>query len=156
MKEAMKYRVRLTLVTLILFAAGTAVSQERGFGIGVMMGEPTGVNGKGWISSRSALDGGLAWSFRGDGYLHAHMDYLWHFTDVINSTQQVIPYLGIGGRLTGFRSAAVVGVRVAGGLAWLPSGSPLDVFVEVAPIVDIIPETRASANAGVGVRIFFR
>jgi hypothetical protein len=152
----MRYQGCLVLTALVLFSVGTSTAQERGFGIGVMMGEPTGLSAKGWITSRSAFDGGLAWSFRGDGYMHAHMDYLWHFTEVINSTQQVIPYLGIGGRLTGFRSAATVGVRVAGGLAWLPSGSPLDVFVEIAPIVDIVPETRASANAGVGLRIYFR
>ena len=152
----MKTRCFVFIVAAILCAAPDARAQDRGFGLGVIMGEPTGVSGKGWISSRSAIDAGLAWSFRGSGYLDAHMDYLWHFHDLTNTNEQVIPYLGIGGRITGFRSAATAGVRVAGGLSWLPEGAPLDVFIELVPIVDVAPETRLSANGGVGLRFYFR
>ena len=152
----MRCRRCVSLAAAILMIVATGRSQEKGFGMGVIMGEPTGVSAKGWLSSRSAIDGGLAWSFRGDGYIHAHMDYLWHFQDITNSTQQVMPYIGMGGRITGLRSAATVGVRVAGGLSWLPDGSPLDVFLEFAPIVDLVPETRLSANGGIGARFYFR
>ena len=152
----MKWRRRVSLAAAILFIVSSARSQERGFGMGVIMGEPTGVSAKGWVSSRSAIDAGLAWSFRGDGYIHAHMDYLWHFHDLTNVAQQVIPYIGIGGRITGLRSAATAGVRVAGGLSWLPDGAPIDVFIELVPIVDLAPETRLSADGGIGARFYFR
>jgi hypothetical protein len=49
-----------------------------------------------------------------------------------------------------------VGIRIADGLAWLPQGAPLDVFLEVAPNIDLAPETELSANVGIGVRFFFR
>jgi len=152
----MKYRNIPTLAVATLLLAFPVRSQEKGFGVGVIMGEPTGVSAKGWLSSRSAIDAGLAWSFRGSGYIHAHMDYLWHFHDIAATTDQVMPYIGIGGRITGLRSAATAGVRVAGGLSWLPGGAPLDVFIELVPIVDLVPETRLSSNGGIGARFYFR
>lgn len=143
-------------IIAVLLAATSAASQEKGFGLGVVLGEPTGISAKGWVSPRGALDAGLAWSTRGTGYVHAHMDYLWHFKEVVNTSQQVLPYLGIGGRILGSRNTAIAGVRIAGGVAWLPAGAPLDVFLEIAPIVDLAPATELSVDGGIGIRFFFR
>lgn len=148
--------VTYILVTMVVIVTG-AMGQERGFGLGVIFGEPTGISAKGWISDRSAIDGGLAWSFRNDGYINVYVDYLWHFRDVFNNQQSIIiPYLGVGGRIVGDRGSATTGVRIAGGMSWLPAGAPLDVYLEFAPIVDLAPETRFNANGGLGVRFYFR
>jgi hypothetical protein len=40
-------------------------------------------------------------------------------------------------------------------LVWIPKNAPIDVFIEVAPLLDIIPETDFSFNGGLGVRFFF-
>jgi hypothetical protein len=146
----------LFVIAMIACVACGAQAQGRGFGLGIIMGEPTGLSAKGWVSSRGAIDAGLAWSFRGQGFLHAHMDYLWHFQDVINTRHQLMPYVGLGGRIWGNNGRAIAGLRVAGGLSWLPADTPLDVFVEIAPVVDLTPETEASVNGGVGIRFYFR
>jgi len=145
----------LCAVIALLVASSAATGQDRGFGIGVILGEPTGVSGKGWLSSRSAFDAGLAWSFRGNGYIHAHMDYLWHFADAVNTEQQILPYLGVGGRVVGRNGSSIAGVRMVGGFAWLPEGTPLDVFLEIAPVLDLAPATEMSVNGGLGMRFFF-
>jgi hypothetical protein len=151
----MKSFVFCAVMTLCVSSLSWA--QGRGFGLGVILGEPTGISAKGWVSSRGAVDAGLAWSFRHRGFLHAHADYLWHFHDVVNSRHRVLPYLGIGGRLLGRNNdSAVAGVRIVGGFSWLPVDVPLDVFLEIAPIVDLAPETETSLNGGVGVRFYFR
>jgi hypothetical protein len=148
-------KIVLIIATIIL-GSSTMHAQGRGFGLGVMFGEPTGITAKGWLSARSAFDMGLAWSLRHDGYVNAHADYLWHFHDIVTTEQQVLPYLGIGGRVAGNNGSARAGVRIVGGLAWLPAQTPLDVFLEIAPIVDLAPSTSSSLNGGVGVRFFFR
>ena len=131
-------------------------AQNQGFGIGLILIEPTGVSAKGWVSENNALDLGLAWSFQKEGSFHAHADYLWHFPEVISSTEQFTLYTGIGARILARRKDnALLGVRVVGGLAYWPRGVPLDIFVEVAPIVDLAPATELSANGGIGVRFFF-
>lgn len=141
---------------MFVFAISSAASQGRGFGFGVILGDPTGISAKGWVSPRAAVDAGLAWSTRDAGYVHAHMDYLWHFKDVVNTSQQVLPYVGVGGRILGNRNTAIAGVRVAGGVAWLPAGAPLDVFLEIAPTVDLAPETELNVDGGIGIRFFFQ
>ena len=47
-------------------------------GIGVMLGEPTGISLKIWNNERTAIDAGLAWSFSGRNAVHLHADYLLH------------------------------------------------------------------------------
>lgn len=148
--------VIVTALICCVLAVTSASAQERGLGLGIIVGEPTGLSVKGWMSSRTAIDAGIAWPFRSEGYLHAHVDYLWHFQDIVNTRQQVIPYLGVGGRVLGREHSSRFGLRMSGGLAWLPAGVPLDVFFEIAPIVDLAPETQLSANVGIGARFFFR
>ena len=144
----------LSLATLCL--SSVAIAQNQGFGVGLILIEPTGISAKGWVSENNALDLGLAWSFRNEGSFHAHADYLWHFPEVISSTEQFTLYTGIGARILARRKDnALLGVRVVGGLAYWPRGVPLDIFVEVAPIVDLAPATELSANGGIGVRFFF-
>jgi hypothetical protein len=48
------------VVTIVLFIfASVAIAQERRFGLGVILGEPTGISAKLWISPVNALDFGL-------------------------------------------------------------------------------------------------
>lgn len=147
---------RLALAgVLIAMISVSATAQRHNFGLGVIAGEPTGLSAKGWISSRGAIDAGLAWSFRREGFIHAHMDYLWHFHDAIESEHQVIPYVGVGGRVGGTNGSAVAGIRVPVGLSWIPESAPIDVFLEVVPVIDLTPATEFTAQGGLGIRFYF-
>jgi len=146
---------RLALLsTLLLAMTSLGLAQDRGFGLGAIFGEPTGISGKYWVSRQNAIAGGLAWSFRGDGFLHVHADYVWHFPDAIRSSEKFPLYVGIGGRIR-FDDPARVGVRIPFGFAWWPRGVPLDIFLEIAPILDLAPATEFELNGGIGVRYFF-
>ncbi len=52
----------------LFFTIQGAVAQDRDFGIGVIIGEPTGISAKLWTSPVNALDFGLGWSVRGRSY----------------------------------------------------------------------------------------
>jgi len=150
----MKFR---TLVFVLLCTAPLcALAQDRGFGIGVILGEPTGISAKYWVSTRNALDAGLAWSFRHKGYVHIHADYLWHVPLKIEGVNQLAFYVGIGGRLGISSGSALLGARIPIGLVYWPQSVPLDLFLEVAPILDLTPATEFSVNGGVGIRFYFR
>ena len=150
-----------TIAFLILaLAAGiftnTATAQRNGFGLGLVLGEPTGFAFKGWMDSRSAIDGALAWSFLHSTSFHVHVDYLIH-TEALTKRGDMPAYYGIGGRIkTGGRGSDRIGVRVVGGLAYYVPGSPIDIFVEIAPILDFAPSTDFQVNGGIGARYFFR
>jgi len=148
------------VIVIISFTATSTFAQRSGTGLGLMLGEPTGVNLKSWISESSAFDVGLAWSFTHEGSLHIHADYLYHNYNLINSD---IPfYVGIGGRIKlhntseGGKDDARLGVRVPVGLDFFIKDIPVDIFVEIAPIVDLTPSTEVTFNGGVGFRYFFK
>lgn len=155
-----KYSRHLIITLLILFwgGAGAAYSQtdraeSHDFGFGVMLGEPTGFTVKSWLGSRSAFDIGAAWSLSGkEEAVHLHADYLFHswFEDPGN----LAFYYGIGGRII-FSGDATAGVRVPFGLNYLFDVAPFDLFVEVAPILNLNPDIEFAGNGAVGLRYYF-
>lgn len=151
----MKTRWILVAVFLVLLSI-SSYSQTRGFGVGIIVGEPTGLSAKYWISTQNALDFGLGYSFVKKGRVHFHMDYLFHNQNIFRSQENFALYYGPGFRLkTVENEDARLGVRFNVGLVWLPRNAPIDVFVEVAPLLDIIPATDFFVNAGLGLRFFF-
>ena len=156
------------VITLLLFIlASVTIAQERHFGLGVILGEPTGISAKLWVSPVNALDFGLGWSVGGDrinyngrydggSRVHFHMDYLWHWFDAIHSSERFPLYTGIGGRInTGAGYDASAAVRGVFGIAWLPNQVPIDVFLELVPSLQVVPSTGFGIDAGLGARYFF-
>ncbi len=152
----------------VLFAVQGSVAQDRAFGLGVIIGEPTGISAKLWTSSANAFDFGLGWSFGGDrigkykGYynggrrVHFHMDYLWHSFEAIRSSERFPLYYGIGGRInSGAGYDGSLAIRGVFGIAWLPHNTPIDVFLELVPSLQLTSTTGFGLDAGIGARYFF-
>jgi hypothetical protein len=156
----------LVFTLLSTFLADLA-AQDHGFGLGVIVGEPTGISLKNWMQNSKALDGALAWSFEGEGFIQLHGDYLFHNFTLLKVEKGKLPfYYGIGGRIRFIDGddggkgrdkddEARLGVRIPLGLACLFAKAPLDIFLEVVPILDLIPKSEFDLNAAVGVRFFF-
>ena len=53
------------------------------FGIGIIVGEPTGVSFKVGRTGRNAIDAAVAWSLSGDNDLHLQADWLYNNFDLI-------------------------------------------------------------------------
>ncbi|MFA4839932.1 MAG: hypothetical protein WC703_10710 [Candidatus Neomarinimicrobiota bacterium] len=140
------------LVALSLFSFASAQSK---FGLGVILGEPTGISGKMWMGQKTALDAALAWSSGNNDAVHVHVDYLWHNFSLIKAPSGKLPfYYGIGGKIT-LADETRVGVRVPLGIDWILAGPPIDVFLEIVPALDIVPDTDFGIDAGLGVRYNF-
>ena len=147
----MSYR---TVLILLLILTSYSFSQSSGFGVGLIVGEPTGISLKNWISQKRALDAGIAWGFGRKGALHLHADYLIHEYELIKTIHGQLPiYYGVGGRIL-FSSDSRIGVRGVIGLDYMFEEVPLDIFLEIAPIFDLVPSTDLSFNAGLGIRYF--
>ena len=143
----------LTGVLLWVFQpAAYAQSAEDTFGIGIMLGEPSGITIKKWLSEKTAFDLGAAWSLSGEEAIHIHSDFLIHvpFPD----TPKLAFYYGIGGRVI-LSDTPHTGVRVPIGLNFIFTRVPFDSFVEIVPIVDISPETGVAGNGAIGIRYYF-
>ncbi len=143
--------------TFFLFFVSLVQSQDRGFGLGIILGSPTGISGKYWVTGSNAVDFGFGYSFaRHGGRLHLHADYLWHSFNIIRSSERFPIYYGIGGRFkVRENDDGSLGIRGVIGLNWLSRTLPLDVFLEVAPIFRIFPSTSLDFDAGLGARFWF-
>ena len=159
----------LTFLTFILLVVvQTSMAQERKFGLGIIIGEPSGLSAKLWTSNVNAFDFGLGWSIGGDrisrydgsynggSRVHMHMDYLWHSFDAIHSEERFPLYYGIGGRINsgaGYNSSAAV--RGVIGVAWMPRQTPIDIFLELVPSLQLTSSTGFAIDAGLGARYYF-
>jgi hypothetical protein len=147
--------------------AGRAFEANKTFGLGLMLGAPTGLSGKYFLSSSNALDFGVGaiGYYRGRDGLHLHMDYLWHPVSLASTPDFELPlYFGIGGRFFDFDDANdqayAFGVRAPLGIAFDFTNTPLDVFLELALVVDFFSGYRdnvgAELDGAVGIRYYFR
>ncbi len=147
-------RKHITSIILTIICVN-GISQGNGLGLGLILGEPTGISAKFWTNTKNSLDAALAWSFVHDGALYLHGDYVWHNFKLIHISQGKLPfYYGIGARLVAGNNA-VLGTRIPLGLNYLFHSIPLDTFIEIVPILDLLPATRFWVNAAIGIRYFF-
>lgn len=152
----------MTAATLFSLPTAAEARTNRKFGAGVILGDPTGLSAKYFLDRRHALDFALNYDLNDDEF-HFHAGYLLHLNSLGHDLQ---PYVGIGGRLRVHdhdhhhhhdhdHDDTHLGARVPLGLAWMPGRTPIDIFIEVAPVLNVIPDMDVDVDAGLGVRYWF-
>jgi hypothetical protein len=138
------------LTTVNLFA------QEHKFGLGVMIGAPTGISAKYWVSEDNALDFGLAYSFvESTNALSIHADYLYHENRWFPKFDRMDFYYGYGVRIRSSNDQTSLGARGVAGLAIMLKEAPVDIFIEIAPVFKLIPSTALNLDVALGARYYF-
>jgi hypothetical protein len=133
----------------------------RGLGLGIILGEPTGINIKLLLSPPAAFDLGVAWSFVDQanvGYnFIMYADYLIHFFGVVNIPYgQFGFYCGVGGLVNIQASEFQVSLRIPLGVTYILDEVPLDIFLEIVPGMEIFPQTLFRAFGGLGVHYLIK
>ena len=144
------------LLLVVVVACGVSSAYGGSFGLGIILGEPTGISFKQWVSTRHAFAGAAAWSFGNVSAFHVHLDYLYHGPLGVGiESGGFLYYVGIGGRLKAVEDDSRIGVRVPLGLNYVFDDAPIDLFFEIAPILDVVPSTDFRMNGSLGIRYFF-
>ena len=158
-------------ITLAIPSLSQAQEYEKGlFGIGLIVGEPTGVSAKYYLGEDAdyAVDGAIGAGLIDTG-IHAHGDFLLHPWILERQEAFDMPlYVGPGLRFLledggrGLDDIVHVGIRGVVGALFDFRKLPLDVFIEVAPILewkfsdnDDEAGLGFSINAAAGVRYYF-
>lgn len=157
MKESRKtVKMFMCFILTAMLSLSIAKAQGQGFGLGVILGEPSGLSGKLWIGEETAIDGALAWSFGSNSNLLLHADYLFHNFDLFDVQEGELPlYYGLGGRIK-LADEINASVRIPVGIDYIFANAPLDIFFEVVLMLDLVPSTEFNLNGGIGVRYFFK
>lgn len=140
-------------------ASSSSSGPSRRFGLGIMLGEPSALTGKFFLSEANAVQLHLGYAFRRHHRLVVIADYLFHINGLIPPIERagtLTPYVGIGGRLGTYDDDhAFFGVRIPAGMSFMLNGVPLEVFLEIAIGLGLIPDTRGIFDGGLGVRFYF-
>ncbi len=169
-------RIRLSLlaalaaVILPLFPSSmTAQPKIPSFGFGASFGDPLAITLKGSAGGSNAWDAAIGRSWFAGTRIHG--DYLWAANAFSSSKAGM--YFGVGGiigfgRGTGIivkgkggewyyyedEDATAFGVRVVGGLNFMPFTAPVELFVEVAPVYGLIPTNGFGTELSFGFRYY--
>lgn len=151
-----------TILAIFLLVPMLVAGQS--YGVGIILGSPTGLTGKMMLTRTSAIAVNAGWSFWPASGFHITGDYQFLFPGAITDedgrpVHSLIPYIGLGGRVR-FRSNEndddddfQAGVRFGGGIEYLPE--PIGIFIELYPVVNLIPSTKFAFEGGLGFRIYF-
>lgn len=160
------------LVAMLLTSHGMLQSVEAGstdpygpkarrFGAGIILGDPTGISLKGYVSSRIAIDAIASWSFVNDALVLIG-DLTYDILDIpVNARSFTLPfYIGAGAKVgfvqRGNRDGeTLVGVRVPVGVGMQFINYAIEVFFEAAPGIELSPETEFDFTGGIGIRYYF-
>ncbi len=145
---------------LLLAALGSAAAAPGGnFGLGFILGAPTGLSAKiqtGPLNSVNLLAGWHTF-YRGVSVFYADGDYVWYNPKAIPpvSEGKLILYYGPGANFAAASGGGGFGVRFVAGLEYLFANDPFDVFFELGPVMSLVPQVEPAFTAGLGARYFF-
>ncbi len=147
--------VILLFIPAFLFSVNSVWSDSNILGAGIILGEPTGICAKLWLGDTMAVDAAFAWSlFKNTAFL-IHADYLFHLMNPFEIPKgDIAIYVGVGGRVN-FGNVFKLGVRIPLGITYIFEKVPLDIFLEINPILDLIPTTSFDGGGSIGVRFYF-
>jgi hypothetical protein len=142
---------------IAMFCAQTHATPRGPFGLGIIVGEPTGLDLKYFLNDENAIEGAVAWSFSGDTDVHIQVDYLYHFYDWIKVEKGLLPvFIGVGGRVAFVENADdKLGLRIPVGLSYEFEGGVVDVFGELVPVLELAPDTDFDFEGAIGARFWF-
>ena len=142
------------------FLSSRLIASGSKFGAGFILGSPSGLTGKLFISNAHAIDFGVG-IVSDDLYVYG--DYLLHFSNVFPVANLAI-YLGIGGGFHDYEKEHKfkededenrLEVRGPLGLEYMIQKIPLGLFVEIVPAMRVVPDVDFGIRGGLGVRYYF-
>lgn len=142
-------------------AAEAARSGHGGVGIGLQLGEPTGITAKFWLDRTSAIDATVGWNIISDRFT-LQAGYLFHFPlDV--PTGSLAAYVGAGGILGGGgylpdnphypEAYILLAGRIPLGLEYIYN--PISFYAEIDPLIVLLPAVGPGLGGGIGFRFYF-
>jgi hypothetical protein len=154
-------KIVVSFLALIFIFSFSNAQSKKNFGIGIVFGAPAGISMKYWNEPSEAIDIAVGWSLKRSKYYYIHADYLYHNFKLLKpyATKQMLGefpvYAGIGVRTRFGDGDDEIGVRIPLGVSYLFASLPLDVFGELAPALNLLPDTKMYFEVAIGTRYYF-
>jgi hypothetical protein len=140
---------------MALFAP-MADAQEGNFGLGLIIGDPTGVTGKHHLGGNPLyLDWAVGFPVLAGRGLHAHVDFLWQPRLTRVGSADLDLYFGVGPKIYLDDNNLWLAARAPLGIDFVFRQVPLDVFIEVAASLYVVQDVAFDLDAAAGIRYWF-
>ena len=149
------------LVCVVLTLVGTASPAQAGpFGLGIILGTPTGITGAYQLSGSTAIDAAVGLDLIDDQHIYVHVEFLYILPNLLSGgSVGLSPYLGVGGFVTDFGKRADdrvgLGARVPFGLSLDFQRAPLQIFGEAVVGILLVPDVDVGIGGAIGFRYYF-
>ncbi len=168
MKKTYCAMIILIMVLMLPYESKSFAPKGKKFGVGIILGEPTGLTAKYWTTNDNAFDFSLGNSYLGT--LRLGVDYLFHFNAFNSNVTSIYagPGIAIGfGRSSGvlynnqgkawYRSDDNVGLGTRGlvGVNIIPKKTSIEFFGELGVLVGFNPTTYTNVEGAIGLRYYF-
>jgi hypothetical protein len=144
----------LVLLLAVLWSA-PARAESGAFGLGLIVGQPTGITGAYELSDNTAIDAALGLAIFDDRDFYLHVEFLYFLPTLIRGSDvDLRAYLGIGGWLVAHNDP-VIGARAPFGLSLDFNNVPLQLFLEASVLIALVPDTGGDVRGALGFRYYF-
>lgn len=165
--KTMKPLLKHVLILVLSVSGATTLANslhDKPIGVGLILIGTPGVSANYQLGPTRSIDLALAWRVQDFNETYIHSTYLWRFPDYYHIDRfPMMFYAGVGGRLmTEQRDSrreksgrSFLGVRTAAGTAFVLPAAPVEFFAEAGITLNLVPETEAVVNVGLGGRFYF-
>lgn len=147
----MSHKLLFAFCLLLALSVNLFAKERNGFGLGPVVGEPTGLNAQFFWDRSSAVDIGAAWSWDEWMLLSADFQMYDFFMDMPREWKW---FYGAGVYMTVANDSHEdnsLGVRIPIGLKYHFPYSIVDVWAEAAPGIELAPDTKIAFQGGIGL-----
>ena len=109
---------------------------------------------------RFAVQGEVGYTTRDDAKLVASLDFLWRVPELIGPLGDhggFVFYTGVGLRfssqLTDDSDPEQGGVRIPVGVSYVSADNAMEVFAQLAPALNFVPDLMGTLSGGIGFRV---
>lgn len=166
---------RFLFIGLIMLASASAAhargAKRGGTGLGLSIGQPTGINFKTFLGRDIAFDATVGLGLLNGNHLQLNAGLLWHNKLGGLGSTPVDWYFGLGAKL-GYHDHhdhhdhkhkhhdhdeddLHLGARAPLGVSIMLRSVPIDIFLEVAPVLWIVDHVDLELDGAIGFRYWF-
>lgn len=150
----------MSLGVWLIAGVAQAEPRDKEFGLGGMLGDPTGISVKHFFSDSVAVDGALGAGFFGGTHLLIHSNVLWHADIDSWDAGAFLLYGGAGARIGIWTDddddeGVRFGPRGVGGGTFHFREVPVDIFLEFGLGLWFIHGVDLDLDAALGARYWF-
>ena len=150
--------IRVILLLSLLVGAEKAIAGE-GTSVGVILGSPNGITARHWLHETGSIAAAFGWSISGSKF-QASTDYLFTKPEAFEINEERFDLFFGGGVSLRTKSGkadgeVVFGPRLPVGVSYEFTKPDIELFLQAALNVGIIPSSDLYFDANAGVRFYF-